>query len=157
MNIYPLAALLGLAFAASNGSAASLNLGQTLSAAERQSLTSGNPVQLGQEQFVPISPKLTPKNSSPNSETWLLNSQGVVGRSNHEVMVGQIDTEQVKAALTARDMPKLVSAHYYASTQISNLRYANLADAARASTLLSSRLPKASITVPVQYSRPRAR
>lgn len=157
MKLRHFAALLSYLFAAASVSAATLSLGQTLSAAERQNLVSASAVQLGSERFVPLSAKLTPKNATPSNETWVLNSQGVVGRSSHEVMIGQVDIEQVKTALSSSDMPKMLSAHYYAATQISSIRFASLADAARASELLATRLPKASVTVPVQYSSPRAR
>lgn len=158
MKLTQFAAILAATCGLAAAHAADLKPGQRLTAEERKNLASSSHVRLGEENFQLVPPKSRLKAAAPgNEETWVVNSQGVVGRSSNEVMVGQIDVDAVRAALTAHDLPPVVNVQYYAANRISAIRFANFADAVRARDLLANRLPGASVTVPVQYSRPRAR
>lgn len=137
--------------------AADLQLGQKLTAKERQALLSSATLQLGQERFQIMPSHAAPKHAAKPTQTWVVNSQGVVGLSLHLVVVGQANTSVVRAALNAGNLPKPVEVRYNDTTHISHLRYASFADAVRARNVLAPRLPGASVTVPVQYSRPRKR
>lgn len=132
--------------------------GQELSPAERSSLTEGSTVQMGRQQFQILVPAVRPKGAGAASgETWLVNEQGVVGRSTHEVLVAQADAVAVQAVVASGVLPPLVQASYSGALRLSTLRFASFADAVLARAVLVQRLPSAEVTVPVQYDTPRAR
>lgn len=132
--------------------------GQELTPAERSALTDGSTVQMESQHFHILTPAARPKSAGAASgETWLVNDQGVVGRSTHEVLVAQVDSAAVQAVVASGVLPSVVQASYSGPMRLSTLRFASFADAVRARTLLAQRLVGASITVPVQYDAPRAR
>lgn len=154
MRVLPIPLALGL-LQACLGHAA--ELGQPLPAPERSSLSA--PLQLGAEHFQTLSPRAqapsTAGHSAASGEAWVVNGQGIVGRSSLDVLVGQIDPAQVQAAVVAGGLPRVLEAVYNPNTRISRLHFASFADTVHARNLLVQRLPGASITVPVQYNRPR--
>lgn len=138
--------------------AGGVQLGQTLSSAEQEALTSGSPVQLDKQQFRIVTPAVRARSvGASSSETWLVNELGVVGRSAHEVLVGQADTAAVQALVGSGILPAVVQAAYSEHLRLSTLRFGSFTDAVRARALLLPRLPGASVTVPVQYETPRKR
>ncbi|WJF90121.1 hypothetical protein QS306_00020 [Paraburkholderia bonniea] len=136
-----------------------LDLGTQLSASERKAFVSGAPVQLGQESFQIVSPAIAAKSASGygSNETWVVNDRGVVGRNANEVLVGQIDPNLVKTVADSGALPRVAAATYNPTTRISSLRFGSFADAVKARAVLASRLSGASVTVPVQYDRPKMR
>ncbi len=135
-----------------------LQPGQELTPAERDTLTDGSTVQMEKQHFRVIVPAARPKSAgATNGETWLVNEQGVVGRSTHEVLVAQADSAAVQAVVASGVLPALVQVSYNGPTRLTTLRFANFADAVRARSVLAQRLPSAEVTVPVQYDAPRAR
>lgn len=137
---------------------ASLRAGQALSTNERDALTETTPVHLGKQQFRIITPTVHPKEAgATQTETWLVNEQGVVGRSTHEVLVSQADPAAVRAVVASGALPAVANANYNATLRLSILRFASFADAVRARTVLMQRLGNADVTVPVQYDAPQAR
>lgn len=139
--------------------ASAVELGQTLSSTEQQTLTAGSPVQLGKQQFRIVTPAVRPRSTATNQgETWLVNEQGVVGRSDNVVLVGQADTAAVEAVVAGGTLPTVVQATYNAALHMSTLRFGSFADAVQARSVLAQRLPTtASVTVPVQYTSPTKR
>lgn len=135
-----------------------LQPGQELSPAERSALTDGSTVQMESQHFHILTPAARPKSAgAANGETWLVNDQGVVGRSTHEVLVAQADSAAVQAVVASGVLPAVVQVSYSGPMRLTTLRFASFADAVRARTVLVQRLPSADVTVPVQYDAPRAR
>lgn len=133
-------------------------VGKQLGETQRQALAATNPVAIGGEKFhVLVQDKASKGAGAGAGETLVVNELGVVGRSMHNVLVANVDPETVRALSQAGVLPPTIEASYNSVTRISRLRFNNLADAVQARDLLATRLPQASVTVPVQYNTPHAR
>lgn len=85
------------------------------------------------------------------STTTVVNKLGAVGQSRNEVMVGQIAPAEVESAVQALGLAT-VSESYFNSTRISVLRFESFEGAVQARNALVQLMPKASVSVPVQYA-----
>jgi len=86
--------------------------------------------------------------------TMLLDANGVVGQTHHEVLIAEQPTEQVRqqlAALTAQ----AAAVRYYEHMNTTLLRYASLEQAIAALAPIRAALPGAEVALPVRFSTPR--
>ncbi len=87
--------------------------------------------------------------------TTLLDAEGVVGQTHHEVLIVEQPTERMRqqlAALTAQ----AATVRYYDHMDTTLLRYASLEQAIGALAQIRAALPGAEVALPVRFSVPRA-
>ncbi len=124
-------------------------LGSTLSAEEISRWGVSQPIQVGDKHYRLLR-RLEDRPGQPSS--LLVDAQGQVGQSHHEVIVTGISTETARITLSAF-AGKALEINYFAAMPMSTLRFAHFADAARARDELSALLPQAQVGLPVQFSQ----
>lgn len=97
--------------------------------------------------------RLIPGRPEDGQGTYLLNAQGVVGISRNELTVAHATEEQVRTA-AAQAGPAPVSMQYFEPTGTTVLRYADFQQAVQSLEALKTSLPKATVRLPVQFSKP---
>lgn len=97
--------------------------------------------------------KVLPQPTADGS-TLVVNEQGMVMSSRHEVLVASASQEQVQAA-TARG-PRPAAVQHYAPTGITVVRYADFAQALQGLDALKAALPQATVRLSLQGPRQEA-
>lgn len=128
--------------------------GQELTPQERSALAPQPTVHIEGQTLTLMPP---PAGSAPGEETWVVNAQGLVGRSHHTVMVANAPTAEVQRALQDTQLPHLRSSELVAHLNLATLRYASLQDALSARSRLAQLLPRAKVVVPIEYATPKKR
>jgi hypothetical protein len=85
--------------------------------------------------------------------TMVANELGAVGLSRNEVLISQVPTAQVRKSIDSI-AGSASSVTYYEPTQITVLRFATLAQAVQARSQILALLPKAGVSVPVDFAQP---
>lgn len=97
--------------------------------------------------------RVIPGQPSDGQGTLLLNAQGVIGVSRNELTVVNASEDQVRtAAGYATHAP--VSVQHFVPTGTTVLRYADFSQAVLGLEALKTALPKATVRLPVQFSKP---
>jgi hypothetical protein len=98
-------------------------------------------------------------NGNANTATptsWVVNENGVVGRSRNEVLVARLSTQDVREKLGSLASAP-VSIQYFDHMDITSLRFGTLAQAVAAREQLQTLLPKGQVSLPVQFHQPKLR
>lgn len=99
---------------------------------------------------------LTTKSTDGSPTTAVVNASGVVGVSRNEVLIAQVPPATVRsqaAALLA--LAKTVT--YYDQMQITSVRYGSFGEAVAGREKLQAVLPKAKVTLPIEYQQRKPR
>lgn len=126
-------------------------LGKKLGREQARSLGTLKQVQIDGRDYRVLSTRVA-ANGTP--VTMLLDANGVVGQTHHEVLIAEQPTEQVRqqlAALTAQ----AAAVRYYEHMNTTLLRYASLEQAIAALAPIRAALPGAEVVLPVRFSAPR--
>ncbi len=126
-------------------------LGKKLDREQARSLGTLQQVQIDGREYRVLATR-TAANGTP--VTMLLNADGVVGQTHHEVLIAGQPTEQVRqqlGALTAQ----AATARYYEHMDTTLLRYASLEQAISALAQIRAALPGAEVALPLRFSAPR--
>lgn len=143
-----LAAASSAAHAATPGG---LEIGKPLTAAQK-SATPLKTVVVGTQKY-----RVLAASAGAEPVSTLADSRDIVGRSRNEVVVSELPTAQVQAAVNSLALDA-VSTKYYAHMNLSVLRFRSFAAAAGAKDQLAKALPDtAKLSVPVQFSEVKPR
>ncbi len=126
-------------------------IGKKLSREQARSLGALQRVQIDGREYRVLATR-TAANGTP--VTTLLDAEGVVGQTQHEVLIAEQPTERVRqqlAALTAQ----AATVRYYDHMDTTLLRYASLEQAISALAQIRAALPGAEVVLPVRFSTPR--
>lgn len=85
--------------------------------------------------------------------TRVVNAQGRVGESRNEVLIARVPAGEVEAKARGL-MQSAVSVRAVETSNLTVLRFSSFGEAVRAYARLTRLFPLASVSVPVQYSRP---
>jgi hypothetical protein len=126
-----------------------LSVGKVLNKTELSQLKSTR-IQLG-EQFYDVIPSL----SSPN-ETYLINTQHVVGINKNTVIVSDISLQQFKSQ--AQDIINLSSSiQNYEHFKIVSLQFSEFNKTVDAYNKLIKRFKNSKVSIPIQFYQPKPR
>ncbi len=140
-----LALVMGMALTAHG--AAAQTLGQKLSTDEIARLGA-----LPEYEVDGIRLRVMPGVPEGGEGTWVLNAQGVVGISRHEVMVTGVPQADLQARLGTL-LPQPLSQQHFAPTGISVLRFADFDQAVQGYRALRDALPEATVRLSVTFGR----
>lgn len=144
--------LLGLMVSVSSFAQAIPPIGSLLSAPEMETAKTKTKVQDGKKTIWVLSAG----GSASDPFTMVVNEQSIVGKSSNEVLITNSPTAQTKVKV-APYLSKTISANYFENMNTTVLRFATIADAAKASAELSTAMPDAQVSLPVVYSLKRPR
>ena len=123
-------------------------IGSTLTTEEIERLAISQPISVGEAQYR----LLNTKEESPGQpDSLLVNEQGLVGQSHHEVTITGISTEETRPKLSAWANSAL-EISYFEQMKMTALRFARFSDAARARDELEHLFPQAKVSLPVRFS-----
>ena len=143
------ALLLAVSFALSAQAQPLPEIGSTLSAEEIGQLATGPVIQAGNEKYRLIAGG---QKVSAQAPSLLVNEQGQVGQSHHEVTITGISPEIVRTK-AADWLAKALEVKSFGQMSMTVLRFSEFADAAKARNELERLLPAASVRLPIQFSQ----
>lgn len=118
----------------------------------RELIVHGKPLKvLGQPQ-----PEKRLKETDGAVSSYVINSQGQVGRSLNEIIITRATTDEVQQAISALKTTP-VSVHHYEHLNSSSLRFATFEQAVSAQNEMKTLLPQAAVALPIQYQRRKPR
>lgn len=128
-------------------------VGQALSSEQIHALGKLQSISIGRAQYQVLQ---TSQNADGVAYTMLLDGNRRVGQTNHELLIVEQDTAQVRQQLAAV-ANQAQSVKYYDQTQITLMRFATLDQAIKALAQARNAMPAAEIGLPISFSRPSLR
>lgn len=140
--------------AVSVADASDLVLGQRIELGKQQEITAGaKSVMLGSQRFTVL--KTEQSKAGGPGKTWLMNSRGVVGRSDNVVLVSGAPPEQVSRAFASVGYLRMEA---FERTQTARLHFPTFEAAAGAAVALAEALEgQARVTLPITYAIPKSK
>ena len=140
--------LLSTAYAAN-----SYSVGQRLNAEQTKDLGSLQSVEVNGRKYQVLQMS---QSAAGLPFTMLLDANGMVGKTYHELQIVEQPTAQVRQQLTSV-LSQAQEVKYYDQAHITLLRFATLEQAVKALAQIHSAMPDAEIGIPITFSRPSLR
>ena len=128
----------------------SYTVGQRLSKDQIQSLGALQSVTIDDRSY-----QVLQSSAGANGQplTTLLNANGVVGQTHHELLISSEPTAQVRQQASAA-LATAAEVTYYDHTNITVVRYASLEQAIAALAQVRAALPDAKVGLPITFAKP---
>lgn len=129
------------------------SVGQRLSAEQSKALGALKVVEINHRKYQVLD---TGKNAASLPFTMLLDANGTVGQTYHEIQVVEQPTEQVRQKL-ASVLSQAQDVKSYDHMQLTLLRFGTLDEAIQALAAIHTAMPQAEVALPITVSHPSLR
>lgn len=143
----------GFAFVSSAQAQVSYAVGQQLSQAQLQALNTLKTIDVGGSTYRVLQ---TGQSSAGLPFTMLLDTNGAVGQTYHELLIAEQPTDKVRAQLGSL-ASQAAAVNFHEQAQLTVLRFETLDKAVAALAQAKAALPDAEIGIPIAFTRPASR
>lgn len=139
-----------------------LEIGKKISPENVTKLSKSN-VLIDSDQYAVLNSSVNPQQSNKsynqnisNMETYVVNNQNVIGKSNNIIIISDVPTVEVKSKLSKVDL-SVYQIKYYDHLDNTSLQFKTFQEAVSARNFLVQLFPNSRITIPITYSKKNTR